>query len=87
MFKSQFLVEAVTLFESLMGGAIGIVLGLIGSALISNLLIVADFDPRTRAIIAAAFFSPQQLGSSLDTPRRRAKAAQNWIPIEALRYE
>ena len=34
--RLQFLVEAVTL--SMMGGAIGIILGLIGSALIANLL-------------------------------------------------
>jgi len=79
--QSQFLVEAVTL--SLMGGAIGIVLGLIGSALISNLLSWPTLISG-KAIIAAAFFSaavgiffgyyPAQKAAQLD-------------PIEALRYE
>jgi putative ABC transport system permease protein len=79
--QSQFLVEAITL--SLMGGAIGIVLGLVGSALISNLLSWPTLISG-EAIIAAAFFSaavgiffgyyPAQKAAQLD-------------PIEALRYE
>jgi putative ABC transport system permease protein len=79
--QSQFLVEAVTL--SMMGGTIGIVLGLIGSALISNLLSWPTLISG-KAIIAAAIFSaavgiffgyyPAQKASQLD-------------PIEALRYE
>jgi putative ABC transport system permease protein len=79
--QRQFLVEAVTL--SMMGGAIGIVLGLIGSALISNLLSWPTLISG-KAIIAAAIFSaavgiffgyyPAQKAAQLD-------------PIEALRYE
>jgi putative ABC transport system permease protein len=79
--QSQFLVEAVTL--SMMGGAIGIVIGLIGSALISNLLSWPTLISG-KAIIAAAIFSaavgiffgyyPAQKAAQLD-------------PIEALRYE
>jgi putative ABC transport system permease protein len=79
--QNQFLVEAVTL--SMMGGAIGIVIGLIGSALISNLLSWPTLISG-KAIIAAAIFSaavgiffgyyPAQKAAQLD-------------PIEALRYE
>ncbi len=52
--QRQFLVEAVTL--SMMGGAIGIVFGLIGSALISNLLSWPTLISG-KAIIAAVIFS------------------------------
>ena len=79
--RRQFLVEAVTL--SMMGGAIGIVIGLIGSALISNLLSWPTLISG-KAILAAAIFSaavgiffgyyPAQKAAQLD-------------PIEALRYE
>ena len=79
--QNQFLVEAVTL--SMMGGAVGIVIGLIGSALISNLLSWPTLISG-KAILAAAIFSaavgiffgyyPAQKAAQLD-------------PIEALRYE
>jgi putative ABC transport system permease protein len=79
--QRQFLVEAVTL--SMMGGAIGIVIGLIGSALISNLLSWPTLISG-KAIVAAVIFSatvgiffgyyPAQKAAQLD-------------PIEALRYE
>ncbi len=52
--QRQFLVEAVTL--SMMGGFIGILLGLIGSALISNLLSWPTLISG-KAIIAAVIFS------------------------------
>ena len=79
--QRQFLVEAVTL--SMMGGAIGILFGLIGSTLISNFLSWPTLISG-KAIIAAVIFSaavgiffgyyPAQKASQLD-------------PIEALRYE
>jgi len=52
--QNQFLVEAVTL--SMMGGAIGIVIGLIGSALISNLLSWPTLISGKAILAAAVFF-------------------------------
>jgi len=67
--QSQFLVEAVTL--SLMGGAIGIVLGLIGSALISNLLSWPTLI--SGKAILPRLSSLQQSESSLDITRRKRR--------------
>jgi putative ABC transport system permease protein len=79
--QRQFLVEAVTL--SMMGGAIGIILGLIGSALISNLLSWPTLISGT-AIIAAVIFSA---GVGIFFGYYPAQKAAKLDPIEALRYE
>jgi len=79
--RLQFLVEAVTL--SMMGGAIGIVFGLVGSALIANLLQWPTLISG-KAIIAAVIFST--LVGVVFGYYPAHKAAQ-LDPIEALRYE
>jgi putative ABC transport system permease protein len=79
--RRQFLVEAVTL--SMMGGFIGIIFGLIGSALISNLLSWPTLISG-RAIIAAVIFSA---AVGIFFGYYPAHKAAQLDPIEALRYE
>ena len=79
--RMQFLSEAMTL--TLFGGAIGVVAGLLGSVVISNMLAWPTSVPAIAVVIAATFsivigiffgYYPAQKASRLD-------------PIEALRYE
>ena len=79
--RMQFLVEAVTL--SMMGGAIGIVFGLVGSALISNLLTWPTLISG-KAIVAAVIFSA---AVGIFFGYYPARKASQLDPIEALRYE
>jgi len=79
--RMQFLVEAVTL--SMLGGAIGIIVGLVGSALISHLLSWPTLISG-KAIIAAVIFST--LVGVIFGYYPAHKAAQ-LDPIDALRYE
>ena len=79
--RRQFLVEAVTL--SMMGGFIGIILGLLGSALISNLLSWPTLISG-KAIIAAVIFSA---AVGIFFGYYPAHKAAQLDPIEALRYE
>jgi putative ABC transport system permease protein len=79
--RLQFLVEAVTL--SMMGGAIGIIFGLIGSALIANLLQWPTLISG-KAVIAAVIFSAVVGISFGYYPAHKAAQLD---PIEALRYE
>jgi putative ABC transport system permease protein len=77
----QFLVEAVTL--SMMGGAIGILFGLAGSALISNFLSWPTLIS-AKAILTAAIFS---VAVGIFFGYYPARKAAQLDPIEALRYE
>ena len=79
--QSQFLVEAVTL--SMLGGAAGILAGLVGSALISNLLSWPTLIS-PKAIVIAAVFS---MAVGVFFGFYPARKAAQLDPIEALRYE
>src|ERR1700688_1964167 len=79
--RMQFLVEAVTL--SMMGGFIGIIFGLAGSALISNLLSWPTLISG-KAIVAAVIFSA---AVGIFFGYYPAHKAAQLDPIEALRYE
>ncbi|MGD0908987.1 MAG: ABC transporter permease [Candidatus Acidiferrales bacterium] len=79
--RRQFLVEAVTL--SMMGGAIGIIFGLVGSALISNFLSWPTLISG-KAIVAAVIFSA---AVGIFFGYYPAHKASQLDPIEALRYE
>jgi putative ABC transport system permease protein len=79
--RHQFLVEAVTL--SMMGGLIGIIFGLVGSALISNFLSWPTLISG-KAIIAAVIFSA---AVGIFFGYYPAHKAAQLDPIEALRYE
>ncbi len=79
--QQQFLVEAVTL--SMVGGVVGIGVGLVGSALISNFLSWPTLIS-IKAIIAAALFSA---GVGIFFGYYPARKAAQLDPIEALRYE
>ncbi len=79
--RMQFLSEAVLL--SLLGGTVGIVLGMAGSVLVSNILgwvtrVSAD------AVVVAVFFS---VGVGIFFGYYPAYKASQLDPIEALRYE
>jgi putative ABC transport system permease protein len=79
--QMQFLVEAVTL--SMMGGVAGIVIGLIGSSLISKFLSWPTLVSPT-AIVAAVIFSG---AVGIFFGYYPARKAAQLDPIEALRYE
>jgi len=79
--QRQFLVEAVTL--SMMGGAIGILFGLVGSALITNFLSWPTLISG-KAIVTAAIFSA---AVGIFFGYYPARKAARLDPIEALRYE
>ena len=79
--QRQFLVEAVTL--SMVGGVVGIVAGLVGSAAISHLLAWPTLISPT-SILVAAFFAA---GVGVFFGFYPARKAAQLDPIEALRYE
>jgi len=79
--RMQFLVEAVTL--SMMGGLVGIIFGLVASALISNLFSWPTLISG-KAVIAAVIFSTMVGVVFGYYPAHKAAQLD---PIEALRYE
>ena len=79
--KMQFLSEAMVL--SFLGGSVGIVLGVIASAIISNLLNWTTLVS-TSSIVVAVFFSA---GVGVFFGYYPASKAAQLDPIEALRYE
>ncbi|HJY87666.1 MAG TPA: ABC transporter permease [Candidatus Acidoferrales bacterium] len=79
--QQQFLVEAVTL--SMAGGLVGIGVGLVGSALISNFLSWPTLIS-IKAIVTAAIFSA---GVGIFFGYYPARKAAQLDPIESLRYE
>jgi len=79
--QRQFLVEAVTL--SMIGGLVGIVAGVAGSAVITNLL-AWPTSISTQAILMAVVFS---VGVGVFFGFYPARKAAQLDPIEALRYE
>src|SRR5215831_1714040 len=79
--KMQFLSEAMVL--SFLGGSVGIVLGVIASAIISNVLNWSTLVSTT-SIIVAVFFSA---GVGVFFGYYPASKAAQLDPIEALRYE
>ncbi|MGH9794555.1 MAG: ABC transporter permease [Candidatus Acidiferrales bacterium] len=79
--QQQFLVEAVTL--SMMGGSVGIVAGLAGSAMIANLFNWPTLVSGTAIVIAALFSA----GVGVFFGYYPARKAAQLDPIEALRYE
>jgi putative ABC transport system permease protein len=79
--KMQFLSEAMVL--SFLGGSVGIVLGVIASAIISNVLKWSTLVSTT-SIIVAVFFSA---GVGVFFGYYPASKAAQLDPIEALRYE
>ena len=79
--QRQFLVEAVTL--SMMGGLVGIVAGLGGSALITNFLSWPTSISATAIFIAALFAATVGVFFGYYPARKAAQLD----PIEALRYE
>jgi putative ABC transport system permease protein len=79
--KMQFLSEAMVL--SFLGGSVGIILGVIASAIISNLLNWNTLVSTT-SIVVAVFFSA---GVGVFFGYYPASKAAQLDPIEALRYE
>ncbi len=79
--QQQFLVEAVTL--SMMGGTVGIVAGLAGSAMIANFLRWPTLVSATAIVVAALFSACVGIFFGYYPARKAAQLD----PIEALRYE
>jgi putative ABC transport system permease protein len=79
--QQQFLVEAVTL--SMMGGGIGIVIGLVGSRVISSLLSWPTLVSAMSIIVAVIFSMLVGIAFGIYP----AYKASQLDPIEALRYE
>ncbi len=79
--QRQFLSEAVVL--SSLGGIVGILLGVIGSAIISRILGWSTFVSPSSVVIAAIFSA----GVGIFFGYYPARKAARLDPIEALRYE
>ncbi|MGH9640117.1 MAG: ABC transporter permease, partial [Bryobacteraceae bacterium] len=79
--RRQFLSEAVVL--SSLGGIVGILLGVIGSAIISRILGWSTFVSPSSVLIAAIFSA----GVGIFFGYYPARKAAQLDPIEALRYE